>query len=502
MGKDITERRDELGSLTPAMIDAAVAPYSNGNGTKPHGFRPPSETPNNGKQGPKDPPLTERLQKEHVEGQTMTRVLPAPVEAYYDICRKEFLVQNAGGRWHHYDLSQFKLQLRARGHCTSKPQDGLVSPAEQVILDIQNRFDVHYAGALAGRKAGFYEENGTRILVTSSPEILTADARDWTLLKTVLRNILASGSEPWAEQQWLVFNGWLKTAREALATGKFQPAQALALAGEVDSGKSLLQAIITKALGGRAAKAAMLLQGRTDFNSELFAAEHLVLEDESASTSHIARAALSAAIKAIAVNQMHQCHAKRRDIVNLCPRWWLTISLNNEPERMMILPRLSSDVFDKIILLRTIRHPMPEPTQTADEKAAFWARLIAELPGYLHWLETQFEIPNDWVSPRFGVKEFHHPELVQALEELSPAFDLLYLIDQLEPWGSGCEWIGTATELRQLLIADPQTTKDSTRLLHWANACGQYLGELATARPERIENFRTEFRRDWRILPP
>lgn len=247
----------------------------------------------------------------------------------------------------------------------------------------------------------------------------------------------------------------------------------------------------------------MYLQGRTDFNSELFGAEHLILEDGSASTSHMARSALGAGIKTIAVNKIHQCHGKRRDIINLCPRWRLSISLNNEPERMMILPRLSNDVSDKIILLRAIRHPMPARTETADEKAAFWERLMDELPGYLHWLETQFEIPKGWVSLRFGIREFHHPELMEALDELSPAFALLELIDQLEPWGKASnEWEGTATELRQLLIADDRTRKDGDRLLNWTNACGQYLGELAKMKPLRVQNARTKDRREWRICAP
>jgi hypothetical protein len=412
-------------------------------------------------------------------------------------------MQNAAGRWHSYDQGQFKLQLRARGYATGKPQAGLVSPAEVVMLGIQNQFDVKYAGPLAGRKAGFYEENGIRILVTSSPEIVTGDAVDWGLLEKILRNVIASGSEPWAEEQWIVFNGWIKIARQAVAGGKFQPGQALALAGEVESGKSLLQRIITQALGGRAAKAAMFLQGRTDFNSELFGAEHLILEDESASISHIARSALGAAIKTIAVNEIHQCHGKRRDIENLCPRWRLSISLNNEPERMMILPRLSNDVSDKIILLRATRHPMPVAIDTADEKAAFRQSLMDQLPGYLHWLETEFEIPKKWTSPRFGIKEFHHPELVEALDELSPAFVLLELIDQLQPWGKADhEWEGTATELSRLLLREGRTRRDAERLLNWQNACGQYLGELAKMKPNRVQNARTKHQRAWRISPP
>lgn len=449
------------------------------------------------------PQLTKELQREQSQFQVKPVTVSLPVTAYYDSTRKEYLIQNRAGRWHSHDQSQFKLQLRARGYSTTKPPDGLVSQAEQEMLRIQNQCDVQYAGALAGRKAGFYDENGTRLLVTSSPQTIAGVAGPWPMLEKVIRNMIASESEPWTKEQWIVFNGWMKVARHALLAGMFQPGQALAIAGEVDSGKSLLQALITEALGGRAAKAAMFLQGRTDFNSELFGAEHLVLEDESASTSHVARAALGAAIKAIAVNKIHPCHGKRRDIVNLFPWRRLTISLNDEPERMLILPRLTSDVSDKIILLRAIRHPMPEATDTTEQKDSFWSKLMAELPGYLHWLEREFRIPDEWISPRFGIKHFHHPELVQSLDELSPAITLLELIDQLEPWGkTDNEWEGTATELRQKLLENERTRRDAARLLNWENACGQYLGELAKIKSERVHCTRTKHRRNWLITAP
>lgn len=467
------------GEPGPAPIPSAEPPGANGDHKQPEkrASIPPSE--------PQGPPES------------------ASVNAYYDIMRKEFLIQNASGRWHAYDQGQFKLQLRARGYAAGKPPSGLVSPAEKEMLRIQNYSDVQYSGSLAGRKPGFYEENGFRILVTTGPKIMTADAVKWNLLEKIIRNVIASGSEPWAEDQWLVFNGWMKVARAALLSCKFQPGQALALAGEVDSGKSLLQAIITESLGGRSAKAAMYLQGRTDFNYDLFGAEHLMLEDESASTSHEARSALGAQIKANAVNRVHPCHQKRKDILNLCPWWRLSISLNNEAERMMILPRLSSDVADKIILLRAIRHALPISTESADEREAFWNRLMSELPGYLYWLEKEFKIPEAWASSRFGIKEFHHPELVEALDELSPAFALLELIDQLKPWGpASSEWGGTAAELRQLLLADDRLRRDATRLLSWTNACGAYLGEIAKSKPDRVKNDRTAERRNWMIFAP
>jgi hypothetical protein len=150
------------------------------------------------------------------------------------------------------------------------------------------------SGPLAGRPSGFYEENGIRLLVKDSPAIIEATKGDWQLLQTYLVNLLAGPDEPWAEDQYNTFNGWLQISRRVLLLGKFQPEQALAIAGPVNSGRKLASGNYSKALGGRSAKAGLFLQGRTDFNSEFFGAEHLILEDENASISHQARSALAA----------------------------------------------------------------------------------------------------------------------------------------------------------------------------------------------------------------
>jgi hypothetical protein len=207
------------------------------------------------------------------------------------------------------------------------------------------------------------------------------------------------------------------------------------MAGTVEAGKSLTQKLITAILGGRAAKAVLFLQGRTDFNSELFGAEHLMLEDENASTAYAARTAFSSSIKSITSNQLQPCHGKGRDIINLSPWWRVTISLNDRPERMLVLPSLDDDIAGKIILLRATAHKMPMAAETPEEKGKFWDQLTGELPAFLYWLVNEYEIPAEWRNTRFGVKEWHHPTLLGELEELSPAIRLLELIDRLKPWG-------------------------------------------------------------------
>src|SRR5262249_27961166 len=111
-------------------------------------------------------------------------VLATKLDSFYDTGRKEFLIKNAAGRWHPYNESQFKRTLRSKGISSAKPEKALTSAAEDVMLAIQDEHDVGFAGALAGRREGFYEENGLRFLVTSSPVIIQAQKRPFGTLNT------------------------------------------------------------------------------------------------------------------------------------------------------------------------------------------------------------------------------------------------------------------------------------------------------------------------------
>ena len=413
------------------------------------------------------------------------------LDAYYDQPRKEYVIQTpplAGKNYQPHTEAQFKRDLRFLG-VASKPTDGqLLSPADLVIKRIQETKYVKYVGALSGKQCGFYSENGIRLLVTSEPQIIEPEPGDFSNIDGVITNLLAGEQEPYASEQSHSFYGWLQRAYCALRDRKFAPGQALALAGPVEIGKSLLQNLITKILGGRCAKPALFLQGRTDFNGEMFEAEHLMLEDEAASTSHAARMALGTSIKNITANRTHPCHPKHRPIVNLAPWWRLSISVNDRPERLLILPPLVEDVADKIILLRATGFTMPMPTTTAEEQEIFWDTLVGELPAFLSWLVNKYVVPAEWRNRRFGVRAFHHPILLSELEELSPAIALLGLVDTAHIWElQSAVWEGTALQLRSLLLTNHKTARDADRLLGWTNACGQYLGDLAKIRPHRVK---------------
>jgi hypothetical protein len=103
--------------------------------------------------------------------------------------------------------------------------------------------------------------------------------------------------------------------------------------------------------------------------------------------------------------------------------------------------------------------------------------------------------------PRFGVTSFHHPDLLNAIDALSPELRLLSVMDAVlfkdaSPAPGYYEL--TAEELERKLITSDMAY-EARRLLSWNNACGTYLGRLATKRPARVEQHRTKEGRNWLI---
>jgi hypothetical protein len=334
------------------------------------------------------------------------------LNAYYDEQRKEYAIGIGPDVYQNRTEAQFKRDLRFKELTTETIPGRNWSQIDIALRYFQENKFVNFVGPLAGKPCGPHEENGIRILVTSQAKVIEPKRGTWDTLGHLFCNLLAHETEPYADSQIISFYGWVKISYTAFCARKFQPGQALSLAGPIECGKSLVQSLITEILGGRSAKAVMFLQGRTDFNGELFGAEHLIMEDEAASTIHRDRMALGTSIKNLIANKVHPCHPKHRQIVNLCPWWRLSISLNDRAERLLVLPPLTDDMADKIILLRARKHPMPMAAETAEEKQIFWRTLLSELPAFLYWLINDFQIEDSWRNTRFGIKTFHHPTLL------------------------------------------------------------------------------------------
>jgi len=422
-----------------------------------------------------------------------------PRQVFFDRAKSSFWYSNRAGTWVAVNTDGVVRKLRADGLSRQVPDGGRLSPLDARLLEVQEDHQVSYAGPLAGHWAGLVENNGNRILVTSSPKLVTPVPGEWPLLDAVLSGLLVVDDTDQRQH----FHGWMKVAEAALRARQPQPGQVLVLAGPRECGKSLIQSVITEILGGRSAKPFQYMTGLTPFNSDLFAGEHLVMEDDQPFTTLAARRDFGSKIKDMTVNRDQRLHAKGRDALVLRPFWRVSFSLNDEPENLMALPPLDESIMDKISLFLCRKAEMPMPSVTSDERARFWDALRAELPAYVHWLQS-WTLPPELLAHRFGVTHWHHPRIVEEISGLAPEVQLLGFTDSLlfDSPAPGA-WIGSAEELqRQLTGSDFRFWRQAEKLLSWSNACGVYLGRLAHKAPHRVVNLRSGNRRDWRIMPP
>lgn len=420
-----------------------------------------------------------------------------------------------------FKLHYVRLKLR---------EGDLLSEADQVLMHAmrERRLELAMAG-LAGYRAGVHDVGGQRVLVRTSPRLVEPKEGEWKTIEALLRSKLDfsyGDDEGHGVDQVAYFHGWMKTALEGLylgGPGNFRPGQCLIFAGPKDSGKSRIQhQLVTAMLGGRSADPGPYLFGRTDFNGEMFSAEHLMMEDPASSTKTVDRVYFGEMLKQLVVNDTQRLHRKREDAIVVSPFFRTTISINDDPDKMRVLPLLTPDMKDKVSLFLISPHALPLPTNTLAERAAFRDAIASELGAYAWWLLNVFEIPEALRSVRFGVKEWHHPQLAMELFDDTPAAELLQVIDaatwdrppdDLKLWQmpdvtreesdeASVRWEGTALELEALLLKSSCSVEREAKRLFMHNKIDRLLGRLREDQPGRVGQHRVRNVRRWFISSP
>lgn len=326
------------------------------------------------------------------------------------------------------------LHFRRIGLSSAKARGERTSQVEDALLTVQDLRRVHFAAPLCGRPSGAYQENGVTVLATTSPKIVGAMPGDPSPLEQFFLNLFGLEQDELATVQMEVFLSWLKIARQSLKNpDQHLPGQVLFLCGPKGAGKTLSQDFLTRLLGGRSADPAGVIFGRSEFNGDCWEAEHLALSDAGVKDAPAARRALRDYVKRIAANDISQCHRKHRDAISLRPIWRLTVSANLDSDSAMILPGLDASVADKVVYLQC--YPPLTPYPSGDGRKAFYESLVAAIPAFIAALDD-YEIPANLSAPRFGVREWHHPALVELL---AGAHVDSALADRLEEWLSSPE---------------------------------------------------------------
>ena len=76
--------------------------------------------------------------------------------------------------------------------------------------------------------------------------------------------------------------------------------------------------------------------------------------------------------------------------------------MNDEPERLLVLPPFDADIRDKILALKISKKPMPMDTGDSEADKRFWQKLVSELPAFLHFIDN-YEVPAGLQDGRYGI---------------------------------------------------------------------------------------------------
>lgn len=365
---------------------------------------------------------------------------------------------------------------------------------DSAIVRCQNESSVDSVIALAGHGTGIYKtDDGRRILIPRTPSRVTPEIGPIPNWENLLDELFGSAQLPYGLS-------WLKCAvedRYSQDPARWRHHQLLALVGKPDCGKSFLQMLITLLLGGRDADSYLWMAGKTDFNEDLAEAEHWKMEDKNAFRDSKSRSSFGGIIKQACVSHSLSVHGKGKKQILLPTFRRLTLSINEDPEYIIVLPMLDSSVADKIMILKC-----GKATMLPDWKANR-ARFVAELPAFVAYLMKVFRIPPELEHGRYGVKHYHAPEVVKLLEQHEPHFRLLEVIDAVLFGGPGphSAWTSTSTDLQQKLCEGAYATI-GRQLITNASACGQLLSKIQKAMPDRVDWKEPNGTRKWTIQPP
>lgn len=428
---------------------------------------------------PKGPP---KRRLEEPKGQRPKRVDRGPKElpeSYYDEATGAYYVRASDGEFIRYNETTLKVLLMRRGYSSERAQ-GCPSEVEEAMDDLRDQRYVRWTGAVAGFQAGRIEMGGRPVLITESPRVLEPTGGDDTIVLDFVDRLLGPEQAPY-------FHGWIKLRREAMEAGRLKPGQALILAGAADTGKSLLGSLVALMFGGRVADPTGWIKGETQFNAHLFASELLLMDDQGSGEDYQTRRKIGDGLKQLVGNATIQCHTKGRTPFTLTPFWVIMVTLNDELENLQVIPPLDRGTRDKLIICKVEQSGIDRPTHSAELYHQYKEDLVAGIGDYLGMLKA-WELPPELVANRFSMREFHHPDIVEAIESFSPQLALLTLIREEILAHTAIPVVYSASEIERLLLEDQNSPgfRKADRLLRGPGSTGKYLARLAVTHPKVV----------------
>lgn len=364
-----------------------------------------------------------------------------------------------------------------------EPKD-LARAVREAVKNRELDGGVQWHGSIAGHRHGLAtDSNDLPILITSEARIPQPSIGDAPIITEIVGNAFA---DPTAI---MVFMSWLSGRYRAVRGHVHIPSPMLVLAGEINSGKSLLAWIIAEALGGRTANPYASWAGGMLWNDDLVASELLLVDDCVGSTDIRSRRNFGASFKEAIYPHVIQLRKRNSSSIAVRPVWACVVCCNDTPESLQIIPPLDNDLSDKVALLHVIGVQLPVDTSTPEGKKELQALIRSELPAFAQQL-MDWQTPEELHDSRSGIKAWRDPALTDAVDAHSPARRLEDLLDtaltHMGLWGDLPREL-TSADIQGRLEDGQSPVRDQARqLCTWHGAMGSALAKLARSGSEFV----------------
>jgi hypothetical protein len=401
----------------------------------------------------------------------------APEDVFYDAPSGKYLIRQGNGYAIHSKRGPVVTGITRHLAGEHESAKELTAAVKAAIDDREIDGAVQWSGVIAGHRQGIMlDNNGQQILITGEPILPQPAEGDTPLIDSIISQAFPN------DTAMDVFISWLSGRYKAVRSYTHIPAPMMVLAGEINSGKSLLAWTVAQLLGGRTANPYEAWSGGILWNDDLVGSEFLLIDDCTGHTDIRARRAFGAAFKGSIYPHMIQLRKRHSSSISVRPVWCCMLCCNDTPEALQIIPPLDADVADKIAILHVHRIALPIDTSTPEGKKQLQIAIRQELPALADRL-MQWEVPTHLHDTRSGVIAWRDPELVDWVDSHSPARRLEELLEiAIEDMGLWHDLPAelTALDVEARLTNTHSKVRDQAKaLFSWHGACGSALSRLA-----------------------
>jgi len=409
-----------------------------------------------------------------------------------------FVLNFEGTRWVPVSKDDIQLHLVGRfGLNADRPKGAKMSEVQRILFQIQTVNRVEGAFPFHFCKDKVVEYQGERYLNLLCPALIdpVEQSVSWgegfPWIAAWLDSVFAAPEQEQKEH----YLAWLWHFYVSALRGQPRNGHAVFFAGPPSCGKTFWNYCVLGPMFGSNRDASLFLLGEERFNEGLLRSPVWTVDDAVPATDPRGHDKYTQIIKAVVANREVRSEEKYRKSVRGPWDGRVCVTMNDDPESIRMLPSLEHSIIDKVSFFR-LRAPSVD-FSGMQEKVRY------EIPYFCAWLR-------DWKPPeyllgdyRFGVKNYHHPDLLStARQESSPhAFAEL-----LEKWrreyskiSDADHWAGTSTDLLAEIMSfdDLKALVVADRLS--ARAVGRYLTTLCQHTSWLVDE-RTTKRKQWKIL--